>query len=167
MIIRCGIPEAFRDIVPNEISSAKDYLEKFEKRFVENDKAKTSEILANLISMKYSGKGNIRLHFMKMFHLASKLKAMKLESSEDLLVHLVLISLLAKYIQLKISYNFQRKKWSLNELISFCVQEKDRLKHDNDASYMVPVFNTHVTCHFCEEMGHLKKEFLMWSKYID
>ncbi|KAL9665190.1 hypothetical protein QQ045_020601 [Rhodiola kirilowii] len=56
MIIRRGIPEVFRGIVPHEISSAKDYLAEFEKRFVENDKAKTSELLANLISMKYSGK---------------------------------------------------------------------------------------------------------------
>ncbi|CAM8891302.1 unnamed protein product [Rhodiola kirilowii] len=49
-IIHRDIPEAFRGIVPDEISSAKDYLAEFEKRFVENGKAKTSELLANLIS---------------------------------------------------------------------------------------------------------------------
>ncbi|CAM8993241.1 unnamed protein product [Rhodiola kirilowii] len=92
MIIHRGIPKAFRGIVPDEISSAKDYLAEFEKRFVENDKAKTSELLANLISLKYSGKGNIREHIMEMSQLASKLKALKLELSENLLVHLVLIS---------------------------------------------------------------------------
>ncbi|KAL9684119.1 hypothetical protein QQ045_021553 [Rhodiola kirilowii] len=32
MIIHRGIPEAFRGIVPDEISSAKDYLAEFEKR---------------------------------------------------------------------------------------------------------------------------------------
>ncbi|CAM8896848.1 unnamed protein product [Rhodiola kirilowii] len=36
MIIHRGIPEAFRGIVPDEISSAKDYLAEFENRFVEN-----------------------------------------------------------------------------------------------------------------------------------
>ncbi|KAL9684180.1 hypothetical protein QQ045_021614 [Rhodiola kirilowii] len=107
MIIRRGILEAFSDIVPDEISSAKDYLAEFEKRFVENDKAKTSEFLANLISMKYSGNGNVKEHIMEMSQLASKLKALKLELSENLLVHLVLISLPSEYSQFRISYNCQ------------------------------------------------------------
>ena len=51
---------------------------------------------ANLISMRYKGKGNIREYIMEMSHLASKLKALKLELSEDLLVHLILISLPAQ-----------------------------------------------------------------------
>ena len=63
-----------------------------------------------------------------MSHLASKLKALKLELSEDLLVHLVLISLPAQFGQFKVSYNCQKEKWSLNELISYCVQEEERLK---------------------------------------
>jgi len=42
---------------------------------------------------------------MKMSHLASKLKALKLELSEDLLLHLILISLPAHFGQFKVSYN--------------------------------------------------------------
>ncbi|CAM8951227.1 unnamed protein product [Rhodiola kirilowii] len=74
MIIYRGIPAVFRGIVSDEISSAKDYLAEFEKHFVENDKAKTSELLANLISMKYFCKGNVREHIMEMSQLASKLQ---------------------------------------------------------------------------------------------
>ncbi|KAL9674028.1 hypothetical protein QQ045_030294 [Rhodiola kirilowii] len=108
MIIYRDIPVVFRGIVPDEISSAKDYLVEFEKRFVENDKAKTSVLLANLISMKYSGKGNVREHIMEMSQLAPKLKALKLELSENILVHLVLISLPSEYSQLRISYDYQK-----------------------------------------------------------
>ncbi|KAL9690321.1 hypothetical protein QQ045_010718 [Rhodiola kirilowii] len=126
IIIHRGISEVFRGIVPDEISSAKIYLARFEKCFVENDKAKTSELLANLISMKYSGKGNVRGHIMEISQLASKLKALKLELSENLLVHLVLISLPSEYSQFRISYNCQREKWTLNELISFCVEEEEK-----------------------------------------
>ena len=43
--------------------------------------------------MRYKGNGNIREYIMEMSHLASKLQAHKLDLSEDLLVHLVLISL--------------------------------------------------------------------------
>ncbi|CAM8963142.1 unnamed protein product [Rhodiola kirilowii] len=110
MIIHRSIPEAFRGIVPDEISSAKDYLAKFDKRFVENDKVKTSELLANLISMKYSGKGHVRGHIMEISQLASKLKALKVELSKNLLVHLVLISLPSEYSQFRISFNCQREK---------------------------------------------------------
>ena len=58
---------------------------------------------------------------MEMSHLASKLKTLKLELFEDLLMHLVLISLSAQFSQFKIIYNCQKEKWSLNELISYCV----------------------------------------------
>ncbi|CAM8990849.1 unnamed protein product [Rhodiola kirilowii] len=110
MIIHHGIPEVFRGIMPDEISNTKDYLAEFEKCFVENDKVKISELLAKLISMKYSCKGNVRVHIMEMSQLASKLMALKLELSENPLVHLVLISLPSEYSQFRISYNCQREK---------------------------------------------------------
>ncbi|CAM8905368.1 unnamed protein product [Rhodiola kirilowii] len=165
MIIHRGILEAFRGIEPNEISIAKDYLAEFEKRFV-NDKAKTSELLAILISMKYSGKGNVWEHIMEISQLASKLKALKLKFFEYLLVHLVLISLPSEYNHFIISYNCQREKWTLNELISFCVEEEEMLKLDKAANSKDLVVNTHVTCHFCEETGHVKKKCPKWAKYI-
>ncbi|CAM8877186.1 unnamed protein product [Rhodiola kirilowii] len=140
IIIHRDIPEVFRGIVSDEISSAKDYLVEFENLFVENDQAKISGLLANLISMKYSGKGNVREHIMEISQLASKLKALKLELSENLLVHLVLISLPSKYSQCRNSYNCQREKWTLNELISFCMEEEKMLKHDKVANSKAPIF---------------------------
>ena len=86
-----------------------------------------SNLLTKLISMKYKGKGNIKEYIMEMSNLALKLKSLKLELGEDLLVHLVLISLPAHFGQFKVSYNTQKDKWSLNELISHCVQEEERL----------------------------------------
>ena len=71
---------------------------------------------------------------MEMSHLASKLKALKLDLSDDLLEHLVLISLPAQFNQFKVSYNCQKEKWTLNELISFCAQEEERLKQERTES---------------------------------
>jgi len=65
---------------------------------------------------------------MNMSNIVFKLKALKLEISEDLLIHLVLISLLASFNQFEVSYNCQKDKWSLNEPISHCVLEEERLK---------------------------------------
>ena len=129
VIIKRGIPKAFRGAGSDEITLTKDFLTKIEKRFAKNDKAKTSTHLASLISMKYKGKENIREYIMQMSHIAFKLKALKLELSEDLLVHLVLISLPAQFSQFMVSYNCQKDKRTLNELVSCCVQEEKMLKY--------------------------------------
>ncbi|XP_027351268.1 uncharacterized protein LOC113862378 [Abrus precatorius] len=110
MIIKCDIPEVFRGTVSDDITSAKEFLAEIEKRFAKSDKAKTSTLLQNSISMKYQGKGNIREYIMGMSNIASKLRALKLELSEDLLIHLVLISLPSQFSQFKISYNYQKEK---------------------------------------------------------
>ncbi|RDX85117.1 hypothetical protein CR513_33737, partial [Mucuna pruriens] len=60
---------------------------------------------------------------MEMSNLASKLKSLKLEFSEELLMHLVLISLLAHYREFK-------DKLSLNELIHRYVQQERRLHRE-------------------------------------
>ncbi|XP_042468642.1 uncharacterized protein LOC122051528 [Zingiber officinale] len=128
MIIKRGIPEAFRGAVSNSVTKVKEYLDEIEKRFAKSDKAETSTILKSLISMKYKGKRNIREYIMEMSHLASKLKTLNLELSDDMLVHLVFISLPNQFSQFQINYNCQREKWTFNELISYRVQEEERLK---------------------------------------
>ena len=65
-----------------------------------------------------------------MSNLVTRLKALKLELSEDILVHFVLISLPTQFNPFKISYNTQKEKWTLNELIAQCVQEEERLKQE-------------------------------------
>ncbi|RVW36529.1 Retrovirus-related Pol polyprotein from transposon TNT 1-94 [Vitis vinifera] len=172
----------------NEQSTQED--EVYWETFAKNDKAETSTLLASLISMKYKGKGNVREYIMEMSHLASKLKALKLELSDDLLVHLVLISLPAQFNQFKVSYNCQKDKWTLNELISFCVQEEERLKQDKTESahlastskdkgkrknkdIKVAASNgpeqkkqkVEVTCFFCNKPGHTKKECTKYAAW--
>ena len=71
---------------------------------------------------------------MHMSNIASKLKALKLELSDDLLVYLVLLSLPAQFSQFKVSYNSQKEKSTLNELISYCVQEEERWKQEKAES---------------------------------
>ncbi|KAK6151656.1 hypothetical protein DH2020_014291 [Rehmannia glutinosa] len=119
-----------RGTTSEEVTTTSEYLAEIEKYFVKNDKAETITLLANLISLKYKGKENIREYTMEMSHIASKLMALKLEVSKDLLVQLVLILLPAQFSQFKVSYNCQREKWTLNELISYCVQEEERLKQE-------------------------------------
>ena len=71
MVMRHVILEAFRGTMSNKVTMAKGFLEDLEKRYAKNKKAKTSTFLANLISMRYKGKGNIREYIMEMSHIAS------------------------------------------------------------------------------------------------
>ncbi|XP_028236867.1 uncharacterized protein LOC114416203 [Glycine soja] len=128
-----SIPEAFHGSI-SEGENAKEFIDEIEQYFAKIEKAEMSNLLAKLISMKYKGKSNIREYIMEMSNLASKLKALKLELGEDLLMHLVLISLPAHFGQFKVSYNTQKDKWSLNELMSHYVQEEERLQRDRSES---------------------------------
>ncbi|XP_047331749.1 uncharacterized protein LOC124935357 [Impatiens glandulifera] len=97
MIIKKSIPEIFRGTISDDITKVEEFL-------IE--------------------KGNIREYILNMSNVASKLRALKLDLSEDMLVLLVLLSLPAQYDQFKVSYNCQKEKWTLNELISHCVGEE-------------------------------------------
>ena len=109
MIIKHSIPETIRGAVP-EVDNAKAFLDAIVECFQKNEKAETSTMLSNLLAMHYKGKGNIMEYIMQMSNLASKLKALKLELSDDLLVQLVLLSLLPQFSQFKVSYNTQKEK---------------------------------------------------------
>ena len=109
MIMKHSIPEAIRGAIPEE-TQAKAFLDQIANRFAANEKVETSTILSKLVSMRYKGKENIREYIMEMSNLVTRLKALKLELSEDILVHLVLISLPTQFSPFKINYNTQKKK---------------------------------------------------------
>ncbi|KAM3393882.1 hypothetical protein P3S68_002883 [Capsicum galapagoense] len=129
MMMQHSIPESLRDGI-TENTDAKGFLKEIADRFATNEKVETSTILNKIVSMRYKGKGNIREYIMEMCNLVTKLRAFKLELSDDILVHLVFISLPTQFSQFKVSYNTQKEKWNLNELIAQCVQEEDRLKQE-------------------------------------
>ncbi|RVW87003.1 hypothetical protein CK203_043544 [Vitis vinifera] len=139
MIIKHSIPEAIRGAI-SEKTRAKTFLDQMENRFAANEKVETRTILSKLVSMRYKGKKNIREYIMEMSNLVTRLKALKLEFSEDILVHLVLISLPTQFSPFKISYNTQKEKWTLNELIAQCVQEEERLKQEKiESAHLVSI----------------------------
>ncbi|RDX77339.1 hypothetical protein CR513_42557, partial [Mucuna pruriens] len=85
MIMKCSILEAFQGSI-FESQSARKFLEEIEQFFAKNEKAKTSNLLVKLISMKYKDRENIREYIMKMSSLSTKLKSLKLELGEDLIL---------------------------------------------------------------------------------
>ena len=129
MIMKHSIPEAIRGAIPEE-SRAKTVLNQIVNRFAANEKVKTSTILSKLVSMRYKMKENIKEYIMEMSNLVTRLKALNLKLSKDILVHLALIFLPTQFSPFKINYNTQNEKWTLNELIAQCVQEDEGLKQE-------------------------------------
>ena len=89
-------------------------------------KVETSTLLGSLVSMSYKGNGNIKDYVMEMSHLALKLKALKLKLFEDLLVHLVLISLSIHSINLRLVTNAKTR----NRLLISSFHIVDKKKRD-------------------------------------
>ena len=131
MIMKHSILDTIRGMMPKE-ENAKSLLSYIVDQFIGNEKVETSTILFKLVLMRYKGKGNIKDYIME---------TLKLELFDDILVHLVLISFLTQFNPFKISYNTQKEKWALNELIAQCVQEKEKLKQEKIESAHLATFS--------------------------
>ena len=57
--------------------------------------------------------------------------------SDSFLVHFILNTLPHQYGPFKISYNTHKDKWSINELMTMCVQEEERLVMELGESAML------------------------------
>ena len=64
---------------------------------------------------------------MRTRDIVAQLKALEVTMSDSFLVHYILCTLPMQYALFKISYNTYKDKWSINELLTMCVQEKERL----------------------------------------
>ena len=81
--------------------------------------------------MKHNGSRNVHEHIMEMRDIAARLKSMDIEILDLFRVHFILNSLPAKFGPFKIHYNQHKEKWSINELLTMCIQEEVWLKHEN------------------------------------
>ncbi|XP_016652698.1 PREDICTED: uncharacterized protein LOC107882021 [Prunus mume] len=125
-----------------ESENAKDFLEAIGLKFKDIEKAETRTLMTKLATMKYDGVEDMRVYLLSMIEVASKLKALKIPIADPFLVHLALNSLPSQFAQLKVIYNAQKDKWSLNELISICVQEEARMKKEKEVNTVHLTTNT-------------------------
>ena len=64
---------------------------------------------------------------MRVMNISAQLKSLEVSMSESFIVHCILCTLPPQYSPFKISYNTHKDKWSINKLLTMCVQEEERL----------------------------------------
>ncbi|KAF7150240.1 hypothetical protein RHSIM_Rhsim02G0027700 [Rhododendron simsii] len=131
MLIKSHIHKGIRGSIP-DCDKAKDFMKAIEEQFVSSDKALASTLMKKLSGMRHNSSKSVRGHIMEMRDIAAQLRALEIEISESFLVHFIVNSLQSEYTPFKISYNTHKEKWSVNELLTMCVQEEERLKHENE-----------------------------------
>ena len=94
-----------------------------EEQFVTSNKALANTLMKKLSGKAFDNSKSVREHIMEMRDIAALLKSLKVEIPESFLVHFILNSLSSEYGPFKISYNTHKETWSINELLTMCVQE--------------------------------------------
>jgi len=162
-----------------ECHKAKELIHAIEEQFVSSDKALASTLMKKLSSKNFNNSRSVREHIMEMRDMPAQLKSLEGNIFESFLVHFTLNSLISEYTPFKISYNTHKDKLSVNEVLTMCVQEEERLKHEKPQSVhlmathdkgktkrgksaphfkkenklSIKKYNNKDTCFFCKKMG--------------
>ncbi|XP_009599269.1 uncharacterized protein [Nicotiana tomentosiformis] len=181
MLIKAHISQNIRGSIPNS-NKVKAYMKAIDEQFISSDKPLANTLMKRLSSMTFDKSRIAREHIMEMRDIAAKLKFFEVDMSEPFLVHFILNSLPAKYGLYKISYNTHKDKWSINKLLTMCVQEEEKLKHETPESVNLATHNkrnakkkksVHIkkkgtfdkdVCRFCNKKRHWKKDCLKYKK---
>jgi hypothetical protein len=133
MFMKSHVTKGIRGSIP-ECKKATEFMRAVEEQFVSSDKAFASTLMKKLSSKTFDKSRSMQEHIMEMRDMAAQLKSLEVDISESFLVHFILNSLPTEYTPFKISYNTYKDKWSVNELLTMCVQEEKRLKHEKPQS---------------------------------
>ncbi|XP_070050775.1 uncharacterized protein [Nicotiana tomentosiformis] len=181
MLIKARISQSIRVSIPNS-DKVKANMKEIDEQFVSSDKALVNTLMKRLSSMTFDRSRAVREHIMETRDISAKLKSLEVDMFEPFLVHFILNSLPAEYSPFKISYDTHKDKWSINELLTMCVQEEERLKHETPESVNLVTHNKRNAkkgksvpmmkkgtfekdaCRFCNKKGHWKKDCLKYKK---
>ncbi|KAL5840208.1 hypothetical protein ACOSQ4_012816 [Xanthoceras sorbifolium] len=117
--------------------NVRDLLKGTDEQFVTLEKALVSTIIMKLSSLRLASVKDVYDHIMQMRDIASQLKKLELNMYKSFLVHYILNTLPQQYGPFKISYNTHKDKWSINELMTMCVQDEGKLVMELGESAML------------------------------
>ena len=170
-----------------QIYKVKPLLKVIDEQFETSDKALASTLIMQFSSTKLTGTRGVLDHIMRMRDIAAQLQTLEVTMSDTFLVHYILNTLPQQYSPSKISYNTHKDKWSINELLTMCVQEEGRLMMEEDEQVNLTTFGkkrkdqakrkgkipiqsdikNKSKCFFCKKKGHMKKDYFKFKIWLD
>ena len=187
MFIKTNISASIRGCV-DQHDNVQALLKAIDEQFKTSDKALASTLIMKFSSMKLITVKGVREHIMQMRDLAAQLKTLEVDMSDSFLVNYILNSLPPEYGPFKISYNTHKDKWSINELLTMCVQEEGRLTMEKSENVFVATERKNMNqvkhkgkgkippqggikkeskCFFCKKKGHMKKDCPKFQKWLE
>lgn len=103
------------------------------KQFVSSNKALANTLIKMLLGITHYKSKSVQEQIMEIRDITAQLRSPDVKI-KSFLVYFILNSLPSKYGPFKISYNIHKKKWPINKLLTMCVQEEERLKHETPQS---------------------------------
>jgi len=170
-------------------NNAKELLKAIDAQFESSEKAHAMTLIMKFSSLKLTSVRGVREHIMKMRDIAAQLKNLEVGISESFLVYYILNTLPQEYAPFKISYNTHNTKWSINELMTMCVQEEERLLMEKGESAHMATRDKYKgqgkqkgkgkmplppqagikkesKCFFCKKKGHMKKDCAKFKAWL-
>ncbi|XP_020242753.1 uncharacterized protein LOC109820967 [Asparagus officinalis] len=109
LIIRALVDQTICGGIPT-CKTAKELLETIKKQFKGSVRAKKYSYLVKLNNLKYDESGDVRQHILKVSQLIIRLRELRLQLEDDLMVYFVVASLPSKFDIFKVKYSSQDRK---------------------------------------------------------
>ncbi|CAL8999519.1 unnamed protein product [Prunus brigantina] len=193
LIMRRSISPSVRGSITS-CDNAKKFIDSIGEKFRESEKAEIGTLMGQLTDTKYNGERCVRTHILNMLEIGNKLKALKVNVDETMMVHFAINSLPSTFKHLRSTYVAQKEKWTVTDLISICVQEEQNMKKDKAEEKINMVQNSFkrdfgkgkdfgkknkgeketkglkpegLKCYFCKKFGHMKRNCDRYKRWLD
>ena len=127
LVLKKAVPEIIRGNIEIK-DTVKEFLNAIKTRFQHNKKAEKTTLMTRLMNTRYDGCGSVREYILGVATDAGKLKDLGIQIDEEYIVHIALNTLPSQYKVIQSTYIALKDDWNLNELISICTQEEEKLK---------------------------------------
>ena len=107
------------------------------KRYKVNKNAKVGTLMRKLTGMSYNSVDGVRAYILGMIGVRDKLKYFEIPIPDSFIINLTMNSLPPKFSQVNIAFNTQNESWTLDELISKCDAEENKLEREGLATVML------------------------------
>ncbi|XP_019155832.1 PREDICTED: uncharacterized protein LOC109152642 [Ipomoea nil] len=137
MYIKAKISDGIQGSVSEKHKDVQALLKSIDDQFVTSEKALASTLIMRFSSLRLTSVKGVREHIMELRDIVAQLKTLGVDMSDDFVVYYALYILPSPYGPFKIYYNTHKEKWSINNLMTMCVQEEGRLVMEMGESAML------------------------------